>query len=71
MPGISGKEMLYKIKHHPRLADIPVIICSADAYEETIADMKNFGADGYLVKPITTSSQLYNEIIKFSPTVAN
>ena len=71
MPGISGKDMLYKIKHHPQLADVPVIICSADAYEETITDMKNFGADGYLVKPITTSSELYNEIIKFSPTVAN
>jgi signal transduction histidine kinase len=66
MPGISGKDMLYKIKHHPRLADVPVIICSADAYEETIADMKNFGADGYLVKPITTSSQLYNEIVKLA-----
>lgn len=71
MPGFSGKEMLYKIKNHPQLADVPVIICSADAYEETIADMKNFGADGYLVKPITTSSQLYNEIVKFSRTVAS
>jgi len=71
MPGISGKDMLYKIKHHSQLAHVPVIICSADAYEETITDMKNLGADGYLVKPITSASALYNEIIKFTPTIAN
>jgi signal transduction histidine kinase len=71
MPGISGKDMLYKIKHHPLLSHVPVIICSADAYEETIADMKTLGADGYVVKPITSSSDLYNEIVKFSPAVAN
>lgn len=71
MPGISGKDMLYKIKHHPLLAQVPVIICSGDAYEETIADMKNLGADGYLVKPIANASALYSEIIKFTPTVAN
>jgi CheY-like chemotaxis protein len=30
LPGISGVELLRMIRRHPRLARIPVIICSAD-----------------------------------------
>lgn len=66
MPGISGKEMLHKIKSHPSLSHVPVIICSSDAYEETITEIRLLGADGYIVKPISSFSQLYNEIIKFN-----
>ena len=66
MPGLSGKEMLQKIKSHPLLSHIPVVICSSDAFEETIREIRLLGADGYIVKPITTFSQLYNEIIKFN-----
>jgi CheY-like chemotaxis protein len=66
MPGLSGKEMLRKIKSHASLSHVPVIICSSDAYEETITEVKLLGADGYIVKPISSFSQLYNEIIKFN-----
>jgi signal transduction histidine kinase len=66
MPGISGKEMLHKIKSHVSLSHVPVIICSSDAYEETIAEIKLLGANGYIVKPISSFNQLYNEIIKFN-----
>jgi signal transduction histidine kinase/CheY-like chemotaxis protein len=66
MPGLSGKDMLHKIKSHPLLSHIPVVICSSDAFEETIREIRSLGADGYIVKPITTFSQLYNEIVKFN-----
>jgi signal transduction histidine kinase/CheY-like chemotaxis protein len=66
MPGLSGKEMLHKIKSHASLSHVPVIICSSDAYEETITEIKLLGADGYIVKPISSFNQLYNEIIKFN-----
>ncbi|SEW22174.1 Signal transduction histidine kinase [Chitinophaga sp. YR573] len=66
MPGLSGKEMLHKIKSHASLSEVPVIICSSDAYEETITEIKLLGANGYIVKPISSFSQLYNEIIKFN-----
>lgn len=66
MPGLSGKEMLQKIKSHQLLSHVPVIICSSDAYEETISAVRMLGADGYIVKPISSFSQLYNEIIKFN-----
>jgi signal transduction histidine kinase len=66
MPGLSGKEMLHKIKSHELLSQVPVVICSSDAYEETIAEIKVLGADGYIVKPISSFGQLYNEIVKFN-----
>jgi len=66
MPGLSGKEMLHKIKSHVLLSHVPVVICSSDAYEETIASIKLLGADGYIVKPISSFGQLYNEIVKFN-----
>ena len=66
MPGLSGKQMLQKIKSHALLSHVPVIICSSDAYEETITEIKLLGADGYIVKPISSFGQLYNEIIKFN-----
>lgn len=66
MPGLSGKQMLQKIKSHALLSHVPVIICSSDAYVETIAEIKLLGADGYIVKPISSFGQLYNEIIKFN-----
>jgi signal transduction histidine kinase len=66
MPGLSGKEMLHKIKSHTLLSHVPVVICSSDAYEETITEIKSLGADGYIVKPISSFGQLYNEIVKFN-----
>jgi signal transduction histidine kinase/CheY-like chemotaxis protein len=66
MPGLSGKQMLQKIKSHELLSHVPVIICSSDAYEETITEIKLLGADGYIVKPISSFGQLYNEIVKFN-----
>ncbi|SFE17188.1 Signal transduction histidine kinase [Chitinophaga sp. CF118] len=66
MPGLTGKEMLQKIKSHQLLSHVPVIICSSDAYEETITEIKILGADGYIIKPISSFNQLYNEIVKFN-----
>jgi signal transduction histidine kinase/CheY-like chemotaxis protein len=66
MPGLTGKEMLQKIKSHVSLSHVPVIICSSDAFEETISEIRLLGADGYIVKPISSSTQLYNEIVKFN-----
>lgn len=66
MPGLSGKEMLFRIKSHELLSHVPVVICSSDAYEETITEIKLLGADGYIVKPISSFGQLYNEIVKFN-----
>ncbi len=56
MPGMSGIEVLSKMRNDPRLCDIPVILVSADASEKNELDGLNLGADDYLVKPISANT---------------
>ncbi|NQZ22745.1 MAG: diguanylate cyclase [Colwellia sp.] len=51
MPGISGLAMLQKLKAHPVLANISVIMLSASDDEDQIVAALEFGADDYVTKP--------------------
>ncbi|WP_426196236.1 putative bifunctional diguanylate cyclase/phosphodiesterase [Massilia sp. DWR3-1-1] len=52
MPGMSGIDMLRRMRAAPHLCDIPVILVSADASEQFQTTGLDLGADDYLVKPI-------------------
>jgi diguanylate cyclase (GGDEF)-like protein/PAS domain S-box-containing protein len=52
MPGMSGIEVLRRMRKDPRTCDIPVILVSADISEQNQLAGLNLGADDYLVKPI-------------------
>ncbi|MEE9342069.1 MAG: response regulator [Gammaproteobacteria bacterium] len=51
MPGISGIEVLSRIKAHPILESIPVILQTARASKEDIIEGLSAGAYYYLTKP--------------------
>jgi len=51
MPGISGLAMLQKLKAHPVLSNISVIMLSASDDEDQIVAALEFGADDYVTKP--------------------
>ena len=51
MPGMSGLELLEKLKSDSRTKDIPVIIMSSSDEPQDIARAYDGGANGYLVKP--------------------
>lgn len=51
MPGMSGIELLEKIKSNPKTKDLPVIILSGSDEPRDIASAYDHGANGYLVKP--------------------
>jgi len=51
MPGISGLAMLQKLKSHPVLSSISVIMLSASDDEDQIVAALEFGADDYVTKP--------------------
>lgn len=55
MPGMSGIEVLRRLRDDPRTADIPVILVSADASEQSELAGLKLGADDYLVKPVAPS----------------
>jgi PAS domain S-box-containing protein len=51
LPDISGEEVLRRLRHDPRTANIPVVIVSADATPGQIERQRLAGADDYLTKP--------------------
>jgi CheY-like chemotaxis protein len=51
MAAISGLEIIRRMKGHPVLKNIPVIIQSGDAVSEKIREAMDMGADGYITKP--------------------
>jgi DNA-binding response OmpR family regulator len=51
MPGMNGFEVLKKMKESPRMAQVPVIVVSANSDTGSIARCMDLGADDYLGKP--------------------
>lgn len=51
MPGLDGMSLLRRIKHDPRLADLPVIIQTAACSPQQIREGLEAGAYYYLTKP--------------------
>jgi len=53
MPGMSGIEVLRRMRDDPNTHDVPVILVSADISEQNQLAGLNLGSDDYLVKPIS------------------
>lgn len=52
MPGMSGVEFLQKLRAEERLAEIPVLVVSANNERDTIQEMIKLGINDYILKPI-------------------
>jgi chemotaxis family two-component system response regulator Rcp1 len=61
MPKYDGKVILQKIKHHPDLAHISVIVYSTSNARQDILEAYQLGCNAYVVKP-----NCYNEIKKIA-----
>lgn len=55
MPGLSGIEVLARLKEQPKLADIPVIMVSALHEMDMVVRCIEAGADDYLPKPVNAT----------------
>jgi CheY-like chemotaxis protein len=51
MPGMSGIEACQKIKAHPTLKKIPVLLVFTPDRDASIKEVETSGCDGYLAKP--------------------
>jgi CheY-like chemotaxis protein len=51
LPDLDGFDVLQKLKTHPVLKAVPVIMLTADTKRESVARGLFAGADGYLTKP--------------------
>ena len=58
MPGIDGFELLRQLRIDPQTSELPVILLSARAGEESRVEGLEAGADGYLIKPFSARELL-------------
>lgn len=59
LPGMTGLELLHKIKWSEDFSSIPVIIVSDDPSEDRISQAVQLGVAEYMVKPITADVLKY------------
>jgi len=56
MPGMSGVEMLQKMKEDPFLCHIPIAMLTGDDHEDTKDAAMSSYAEAYILKPATQES---------------
>ena len=56
MPLINGLQFIQRVRADANYAKVPLLIVSAECAPETIANATAAGANGYLVKPVTSNA---------------
>jgi two-component system chemotaxis response regulator CheY len=56
MPGMRGLDLLREVRKDPATKKIPVLMVTAEAKREQIAEATQAGANGYVVKPFTVQT---------------
>lgn len=64
MPDGEGSYLIGRLKSHPLTREIPVIVITGQRNPGILRDIRNLGADTYLMKPIVMSS-LIEELRRF------
>jgi len=65
LPGISGFDVLKKIKEDPELSNIPVVVLSNLASKEDKEKAKELGAVDYMVKAQTMPDEVRAIVFKY------
>ena len=55
MPGMTGIDLLKKVREDERLRTLPVLMVTAEAKREQIVMAAQAGVNGYVVKPFTAA----------------
>jgi len=53
MPGMTGIDLLKAVRADPKLANLPVLMVTAEAKKDQIVEAAQAGVNGYIVKPFT------------------
>lgn len=56
MPGLTGLEVLKKVKANPLLQNTAIIVCTSQNDRETISKAIQLGAKHFIVKPCTETT---------------
>ena len=52
LPGLSGIELLEKIRQEPHLQDLPVIVMSGSTHQGDVNRCRELGVSNFLAKPV-------------------
>ncbi|MEO1879632.1 MAG: chemotaxis response regulator CheY [Methylococcales bacterium] len=55
MPGMTGIDLLKKVRANPDLVDLPVLMVTAEAKRDQIIMAVQAGVNGYVIKPFTAA----------------
>ena len=70
LPGLSGLDLLEKMKKDPRFESIPVIIMTGSTNPNDVAECKRLGATAFLEKPIALTDFIKTVAHLFPKTAA-
>ncbi len=56
MPGMTGIDLLKAVRANPEIADLPVLMITAEAKREQIIVAAQAGVNGYVIKPFTAAT---------------
>ena len=56
MPGMQGIDLLYAIRKDPKLAELPVLMVTAESKKDQIIVAGQAGVNGYVLKPFTAQT---------------
>jgi two-component system chemotaxis response regulator CheY len=56
MPGMTGLDLLKAVRGNPALAQLPVLLLTAEAKREQIVEAAKAGVNGYVIKPFTAQT---------------
>ncbi|MCF6281607.1 MAG: chemotaxis response regulator CheY [Candidatus Polarisedimenticolaceae bacterium] len=56
MPGMTGLDLLKKVRADPALSSLPILLVTAESKREQIIEAAQAGVNGYVVKPFTAGT---------------
>jgi two-component system chemotaxis response regulator CheY len=56
MPGMTGIDLLRTVRADPNLAQLPVLMVTAEAKRDQIVEAAQAGVNGYVIKPFTAAT---------------
>jgi CheY-like chemotaxis protein len=56
LPDVGGLDLLQRMRALPRMASVPMIVCTADVSRETVQKAVLVGATDYIAKPIDVAA---------------
>lgn len=63
MPGMTGMEILKKMREEKLGKDIPVVMLTNQSDEKDVSEAKKLGVVGYIVKSAATPSEVVEKVI--------